>query len=452
VQEIASFPDARGQEKAAAMSPEQKRALVERVVSSQAFGRAPALRAFLLYVTDHAISGRTEKLKEQAIGTEVLGRKPNYDPADDNIVRVRAHELRDRLAKYFASEGGQEPIVITIPRGAYVPEFVPREAIATERPVLAKVADITANPTNEKTLAPLLWILISVAVLVVVVSTTVILTRISMGNASHVVAGGPSGAMRDFWGQFFTKPNEDLKVIYSDPSFALWQDLNDKSLNLGEYLNHKYLNVSDDKFFNVASRRVTSPADIAISTQIGYLAGEFGGQASPRFARDTSAESLRYGNAVLIGSHRSNPWVEIYEPSLNFELAQDPRTMAPAFLNRAPQGGEAKMYAIPAMFDTQRTEEKEFASYGIIALLKGCGDRGLTVLLEGLNMQATQAVGDLVTDPRRLQAVLASMGHKPGTKVAPFEALIQVTSLPAEYDNPKVVAFRLRRPESCVGN
>lgn len=55
--------------------------------------------SFLLYITEHSIIGRTERLKEQSIGAEVLGRKPNYDPADDNIVRVRAHELRERLEK-----------------------------------------------------------------------------------------------------------------------------------------------------------------------------------------------------------------------------------------------------------------------------------------------------------------------------------------------------------------
>ncbi len=451
MQEIAPFPVTRGQDKSTSLSPDHKRALVQRVVSSQAFGRAPALRAFLLYITDQAISGQADKLKEQAIGAEVLGRKPNYDPADDNIVRVRAHELRERLARYFASEGSAEPVVVTIPRGAYAPEFVPREAAPAEKPVPAKVTEIPHEPEKKPSRTGWRWVALA-AILLVVVITSIALGRFTSRSESHALVIAPDGALRDFWSQFFNKPNEELKIVYSDPSFALWQDLSGKSLNLGEYLNHKYLNLNDDKFFDVAARRVTSPADIAISTRIANLAGEFNGQASPRFARDASAEFLRYGNTVLIGSHRSNPWVEIYEPSLNFELSQDPHSSAPAFLNRSAQAGEAQMYSIPAMFDTQRTEEKEFTSYGVVALLKGCGDRGFTVILEGLNMQATQAVGDLVTDPQRLDGLLKSIGHKPGTTVAPFEALVQITSLPAEYDNPKVVAYRLRHPESCVGN
>jgi len=78
------------------------------------------MRAFLLHITEHAILGRSERLKEQTIGAEVLGRKPNYDPADDNIVRVRAHELRERLNKYFTSEGLGPVIKLDICRACSV--------------------------------------------------------------------------------------------------------------------------------------------------------------------------------------------------------------------------------------------------------------------------------------------------------------------------------------------
>jgi hypothetical protein len=57
----------------------------------------------------------------------------------------------------------------------------------------------------------------------------------------------------------------------------------------------------------------------------------------------------------------------------------------------------------------------------------------------------------MVTDPQRLDMLLESMGHKPGTSVAPFEALFQVTSLPGGYDSPKVIAYRLRPPAACSG-
>ncbi len=450
--EKASSPAAQSSEKPGDLSPSRKRELVQRIVESQEFRRTPALRAFLLYISEQAITGRTDKLKEQVIGTEVLGRKQNYAPVNDNIVRVRAHELRERLTRYFASEGDAEPFVVTIPRGAYAPEFLPRETLKVEKQVLANdtLTEPKAPITKGSRLAVRYWITFA-AILVIAVSATRVVTLMVRSDSRSAISY-PSQAIRDFWGQFFNKQNQELKIVYADTSFALWQDLSGNTLNLGEYLNRKYLNNDKDKLFDLAARRVASPADIAIGVRLGTLAGELGGQANPRFARDATTEYLRYGNVVLIGSHRSNPWVEMYEPGLNFELGRDPHSGAPLFQNRSPQPHESQVYSIPAMFDTERTEEKEFTSYGVVALLKGCGDRGLAVVVEGLNMQATQAAGDMATDPERLETLLRSIGHKPGTNVVPFEALIQVTSLPAEYDNPYVIAYRLRPPNACTGN
>jgi hypothetical protein len=460
VQEIAPFSAVQEHQKAASLSSELKRELVQRIVNSDIFHRSPALCAFLLYITDHAILGRTDKLKEQTIGTEVLGRKPNYDPSEDNIVRVRAHELRGRLDKYFASEGIHEPFIITIPRGAYAPEFVqrrlhnpietPPKAQTLEDPLPPKPVQLEAHTASTITLPGRYWLAFAVIILIAIAGSVAI-TRFVVKSGTRPTVAGSTPVLRDFWAQFFEKPNEELKVIYADTSFALWQDLNSKDLDLGDYLNRKYLDVRGNQLFNVVMRRVTTPADMALSVHLATLAAEFSGQEIPEFARDADSQFFHQGNLVLIGSHRSNPWVAIYEPSLNFFLDKDPQSGAPLFRNRSPQGHESTVFAIPAMYDTQKTEEKTYTSYGVVALLKGCGDHGLSVIVEGLNTQATQAAGDLVTDPRRLSMLLGSIGHKPGTNVAPFEALFQVTSLPGGYDNPKVIAYRLRTPEACTG-
>lgn len=442
-------------------SQSQKREIVQRAVESQTFSRSPALRAFLLYIAEHELRGHADKLKEQTIGAEVLGRKPNYDPADDNIVRVRAHELRGRLERYFSTEGQAEPIVITIPRGGYVPEFLPRPA--TESPE-ARTAE---EPPAQDTATPQLahpgaaaasdsggalrrWLPIAALFLVAIAGTAVITRNLVMSQSSQSPVNTPA-AVRDFWGQFFEKPGEDLKVVYADTSFALWQDLNNKSLDLGDYLNRKYYDAQGNHLFDVIMRRVTTPADMSLSVHLATLSADFGGQVVPEFARDAESQFFHDGNVVLIGSHRSNPWISIYEPSLNFFLDQDPKTGAPEYRNRSPHGQEPAVFGIPAMYDTQKTEEKTYPSYGVVALLKGCGNHGLTVLAEGLNSQATQAAGDLITDPQRLDMLLRGIGHQQGSRVAPFEALFQITSVPGGYDTPRVIAYRLRPPEACVG-
>jgi len=71
------------------------------------------------------------------------------------------------------------------------------------------------------------------------------------------------------------------------------------------------------------------------------------------------------------------------------------------------------------------------------------------VLLEGLNMQATEAAGEIATDTQTLDSLLRHVGHTPGTSVEPFEALIQIKSLPGGYADPKVIAYRKQVSGPC---
>ena len=99
------------------------------------------------------------------------------------------------------------------------------------------------------------WLMF-VVVLVVAVSASIVLTRSVLRSGIRSSAPRPNDAVHDFWGQFFDKPNEELKVVYADSSFALWQRLSGKTLNLGDYLSHKYLDVQNDKFLELAEQRI----------------------------------------------------------------------------------------------------------------------------------------------------------------------------------------------------
>lgn len=136
------------QEDVGALPEDEKRELVQRIINSQIFRRSSALRAFLVYITEQEISGQADKLKEHTIGVEVLGRRPDYVPMSDNIVRVRAHELRGRLERYFASEGANESIAISIPVGSYAPKFTARKAPVPEPPSPEPVTEPT-SPRNQ---------------------------------------------------------------------------------------------------------------------------------------------------------------------------------------------------------------------------------------------------------------------------------------------------------------
>ena len=124
------------------------RSALERVVSSEGFRGAPQLVAFLSFIVERALEGRGGELKGYTIATEALGRPAEFDPQADPIVRVEAGRLRRALMQYYAVEGAQDPIRISVPLGAYVPHFEPvGAATATEDGVEdTPAADAPATP------------------------------------------------------------------------------------------------------------------------------------------------------------------------------------------------------------------------------------------------------------------------------------------------------------------
>ncbi len=235
-----------------------------------------------------------------------------------------------------------------------------------------------------------------------------------------------------------------MLAISADSGFALWQNLNNRELNLGDYLARNYLQLSpqDPRMRELAARRLTSPADVAVTGRLVELGQALGGHLVPEFARNVQVQQFRSSNAVLIGSRRSNPWVELFEAKLNFVVVRDNKTGASFFRNRSPEQGEAQSYGVSEVFASRGTEEHEVDSYALIALVPGLAENGRVVLVEGLNMEGTEAAGEMVTNPAQLAAMLRQMGHQSGAPVSPFEALLKLTSVPGGYADSKAIAFR----------
>jgi serine/threonine-protein kinase len=94
-----------------------------RMLASAGFARNERLSRFLEFVVERKLAGKDDELKETLIAIEVFGRKPDYDPKLDSIVRTEAARLRARLVEFYAGEGRLDPIVIDIPKGGYTPSF-----------------------------------------------------------------------------------------------------------------------------------------------------------------------------------------------------------------------------------------------------------------------------------------------------------------------------------------
>jgi hypothetical protein len=112
-----------GTSTAAAISPAEIEAELERILASPAFRKSPRHRRFLKFVVGEALVGAERSIKETLIGVEVFDRPAGYDPGAEPMVRVEAGRLRTRLDEYYKEMGGHDPIHIHLPKGSYVPVF-----------------------------------------------------------------------------------------------------------------------------------------------------------------------------------------------------------------------------------------------------------------------------------------------------------------------------------------
>jgi hypothetical protein len=94
------------------------------ILEGAAFRGSERSAAFLRYVVEETLAGRHSLLKERTIGAAVLGKDPGYDTGSDSGVRVRASEVRKRLASHYDLAAPRAGIRIELPAGSYVPSFV----------------------------------------------------------------------------------------------------------------------------------------------------------------------------------------------------------------------------------------------------------------------------------------------------------------------------------------
>lgn len=111
---------------AGAATPEAVRHALALVLGSDELRSSPQLGNILRFVVEATLEGRREAIKGYTIAVEALGRDASFDPQADPIVRVEATRLRRALERYYAGAGAGDEIEIAIPRGSYVPQFLPR--------------------------------------------------------------------------------------------------------------------------------------------------------------------------------------------------------------------------------------------------------------------------------------------------------------------------------------
>src|ERR1039457_938978 len=272
---------------------EQQRILVDRIVASVVFRKSHKLSAFLKFICEQHQLGKADSINEQRIGTEVFGRTEGYHMGEDSIVRSQARFLRQRLEEYFATEGRDEAVKLTIPKGSYVPEFHFREAAPELEPVkVEKVAPTLVAPPVEtpghsekpsgRSGRRRGFALVAVGIVCVA-------GFLAWHFRPAASKARPSVESR-FWSSVFD-PQRPQIVVPADSSLILTEELSGKRVDPSDYMSRQYLNAPAPSgmagsWKAIINSQYTNIADLNLVARLERLPEVGAGKARIRFARD----------------------------------------------------------------------------------------------------------------------------------------------------------------------
>jgi hypothetical protein len=425
--------------------------LVLRIAASRQFTKAPQLQDILIYICKRALTDPAATIRELEIGCNALGRKPDFNPHEDNIVRVQISHLRKKLDEYFATDGRDEPVQITVPKGAYVPSFEPRAEIAVApNPAAATVDNLPpAAAGNRRALSWILLLSASAGIL-----SIICLYLALWPPASHTASQAMASQFprRDpFWSRVFGG-GQSAEVVVADTCLVMLQDILHTDISVADYLSRQYpeelLNRVPDRDLRsalqlIAGRQYTSLADINIASRLVELSRDFGGNRAPiRYARHLNIREFKTQNLVLIGSRRGVPWVQLFESQLNFSFEEDKATHRFYFRSKRPKPGEPATY-VP----TENGGSAE--TYADIALLPNLGDSGSVLILSGITMEGAEAAGELVAGKDFSRELTRMIGPQ-AVRESYFEILLKTRAVAGAARNSQIVTYRLIQPGETV--
>jgi hypothetical protein len=385
--------------------------LVLRIIDSKHFVASSRLRDFLLHVTACAIRETPEDATEQLVGIHVFQRLPGFNTGQDSIVRSHARLLRMKLARYFAEEGTAEPIVVEIPKGRYLPMFVP--ATAKQNGSSHNNHSVNMNGISGPERAGR-WAL----------------DHASQPNSTPKSAGLPvnGNGFHQWWESSERRPVD----ILWEPFFG------ERPMVI--YSNAQFFGNSEDGLrYAPANPTIDSTDDLHDHyTGIGEVQSIF--QITRLFARRgldfllkrsslVTWDDAKHCNLIFVGSVLENPALRVLPPTENFTIAPG----ATAIVNHYPLDGEPEM--------CRRSKHPVTHDFAIVAFRPGLlPDRG-SIVFAGLTTLGTQAAVEYACGDATASELLGHVAQE--GKVRPFEAVLEATITGGVPLQIRLVAIRV---------
>jgi len=443
---------------------------VRRILRSTTFRNATTLQQLLNFLASRSIAGAAENLKEYTIGVEALGRKSDFDPKIDPIVRVQSHRLRVKLKEYYEVEGKHDPILIQIPKGHYLPSF---EVVSSTQTGTGSTAseivssDQIANGdggTHHQTASPRSlernrgagkrWNRKQTILLPAMLSAFAVAgfwlgrsrSTIPSESALSTVSASPSGDRKPrdsaelFWWKFLD--NDMSPVIgYPDAVFLL-DDSNDlfrfrrgasdsRGAVVDPHLARQF--ASNSKLVGMAGplyyeNGYTGTGELESVAMLSGLLNRIGAKPIIKASRDITPDDLDRHNVILLGSPFQNVAVAqlLTVGDFSFRNPDERHEQWRAqIIDTHPAAGNRADYTTERDASTRMLT----TDYSLITITSGVTQGRHIAFLGGLDTKGTQGATMFATSVSGIEQIEKALGTPASTNrenPSTFQALVRV--------------------------
>jgi hypothetical protein len=438
--------------------PEEIQKQLNKIIHSRTFRHASALQRLLQYLINRAVEDPFAEIKEYTIGVDVFDRGADYDPQSDTIVRVQIHRLRLKVKEYYDSEGANDPIIVEIPKGHYVPSFEMRPPKTT---VVEEPTETAPSPRLEtegghaveppiiqqpheaadrtlRSIAPLAVLI--PAVLIIFVLGAFLGTRWPQSKIATSSRAQSEDAATAFWKSFLG--NDSAPVVgYADAVYLV-----DGAEDLFRFRRGASDNTGTVVDSHLAQQFASSPGLVAKAGPLYYEDGntgtgdlesvfvltrlftQMGLQMTVKRCRLITIDDLQQHDVILLGSPEENDAVaQLSQPSdFVWNRLDVAGPWKGEYINQHPQPGESLTYKTERDPNTQEVK----TDFGLITIQPGAVPGRYIAILGGLDTSGVAGTAQFITSPSQmalLQARLESL-HAWPTHGGPisFQAVLRV--------------------------
>jgi len=451
------------QDKKDDVHPEQIAAeheLIQKILRSESFRSAQMLQHLLLYLAENAKGNESGSLKEYAIGVEALGRKSDFDPKVDPIVRVQMHRLRQKLGEYYRNEGVADARVLEIPKGQYEPVF--RSAVIASASEAPEPAEQQHSVEVAESHVRRLQVSRPFFLVVVAFACGVFSTWFWMKTSGGLTTPDDTpAAVRTFWSQFLG--NDKAPIIgYPDAVFLL-----DESNDLFRFRQ----GATDQRGSLVTAEIVQQDAaNPQLATKAGPLYYENGytgtgelesvAMLSSLFAslhtkptikssRDITMADFEQHSVILLGSPFQNP-AAAQLPEVGDFVFDNPDAHRELWRGRIvdqhPGNGSPTVYQ--TVRDAQTGVLRQ--DYGLISIRQGVAPGLHIAVLGGLDTSGTHGVARYAISCSGTEQMQAAMTALLQGKASGFQELLRINLQKGyEVHDTQLVTSRVAKGNSA---